>query len=350
MDPVDPPSSALLLESRSPAFDAPPPELRYPERIPPDIAAACAAQRQGRFEARPLRLWLLRDVIVACEGLVFDRDGALLRQSVTQHHPSEIDWARSQIAAGGDMARHTLPLVLGKKRGAANYGHWLLEILPMIHLARDLIRGGGLGVLVHDVTDPQLGGVMQDSLRRIGVADQDVRVCDARPVRVDRLILVEGLTSHGTYMSPRIMPCVAALRDGVAGAGHARVFIGRGAGMRRDFQSPEHVEALARAAGYHVMNPDHLTLPEQIACLRDARVVAGAMGAAMTNLVFAAPGAQIRMFAGASMPDTFFWFASTLCGHRYREMRCEQAEEVQGLFYDRALLAPDDDVRSFLGA
>jgi hypothetical protein len=37
-------------------------------------------------------------------------------------------------------------------------------------------------------------------------------------------------------------------------------------------------------------------------------------------------------------------------GHRYREMRCDQAEQVQGLFYDRALLVPDDDVRSFLAS
>ena len=350
MDLIDPPSASLLFETQSPSYDAPPPEIRYAERIPADIAAACGAQRQGHFEPRPVRIWLLRDVVVAYEGLVFDRDGNLFRQSVTQHHALEIDWARARMVDGPDMPHLTHPVVLGKKRGAANYGHFLLEILPMLQLARDRIRSDTLGALVHDVDDPQLGGVMQDSLRRIGVPDRLVGVSGLMPVRVDRLLLVEGLTVHGTYMSPLVAACIAVLRAGTRGAGHERVFIARGNEMRRDFRDSARVESLAREAGFHVMNPDGLTLPEQIACLHDARIVAGAMGAAMTNLVFAGAGARILMFAGATMPDTFFWFASTVFGHHYREMRCDQAERVQGLFYDRALLVPDDDVRSFLAS
>lgn len=350
---IEPPASSLLLEARSPAYAAPPPDRLGVEYMPPDILAACAAQMQGGFGARPLRIWLLRDVFVAMEGLVFDHQGRVFAPSVTQHHHTEIEWAAGQVDAairGADTERHTLPLVLGKKRGVSNYGHWLLEMLPSLHFARQRIGSDALGVLVHDVTEPQLGGVMLQSLRRIGVADRLVRVSGMAPVRVDRLLLVEGLTAHGMYMSPLVTPAMSALADGITGEGHERVFIRRGTDMRRDFADPSRIEMLARRAGYHVMDTDGLTLEQQIAQVRNAKVVAGAMGAAMTNLVFAAAGAEIRVFAGGAMPDTFFWFAATVTGRRFQELRCRQAEEVRGLPYDRALLVSDETVDAFLAA
>ncbi|MCQ8277828.1 glycosyltransferase family 61 protein [Acetobacteraceae bacterium KSS8] len=300
-----------------------------------------------------MRIWLLRDVFVAFEGLVFDDAGRLFAPSVTQHHHSEIEWARQQVVAARDSGlapRIDGPVILGSKRGAHNFGHWLIEMLPMLHFARERIQSGSLGVLVHNVTEPQLGGVMLHSLRRLGVPDTMVRVADVEPVRAERLLLVEGLTTHGVYMSPLIAPAIDSLMRDIPGEGHERVFIRRGRGMRRDFANPAHVEALARMHGFHVLDTEGLSLEQQIAALRDARVVAGAMGAAMTNLVFASPGAEIRMVAGADMPDTFFWFAATVTGRGYKELRCRQADEVQGLPYDRALMPTDAEIHAFLGS
>ena len=50
------------------------------------------------------------------------------------------------------------------------------------------------------------------------------------------------------------------------------------------------------------------------------------------------------------MPDTFFWFVATLFGHRYREVRCLQAEEPAptGVAYDRALLIDPPELRQLL--
>ena len=139
---IDPPSSCLLLEAQSPGFTAPPINRIGAELMPADVLAAGFAQSQGSFTPRPIRIWLLHDVFVAFEGLVFDRSGQLLAPSATQHHPSEIEWARARIAeaqTSGAVPRIDLPVVLGSKRGAHNYGHWLLEMLPMLHFARQRI-------------------------------------------------------------------------------------------------------------------------------------------------------------------------------------------------------------------
>ncbi len=350
---IDPPAASLLMQVESPGFETTAPDRVHAERIPPGIAAACNAQDLRRFASRPVRVWLLEDVVVGFEGLVFDRGGALYRASVTQHTPQEIQLAViavQQVMRGSLSPPCELPVVLAKKRGAANYGHWLMEMLPMLHLVMDRLRHAPLGVLVHDATDPQLGEVMQTSLRRLGMPDAHVRVTGLEPTAFRRLILVEGLTEHGTYMSPLVRDCHERLLHGVVGIGQERVFIARAAGMRRNFAEPLRIERLAEESGFHVLRPEDLGFADQMAALRDARVVAGALGAAMTSLAFARPPAQALLFAGAEMPDTFFWFLANLFGHAYREVRCLQAEARDAIFHDRDLLIDDDEFREQLAA
>lgn len=350
---IDPPDASILMQVTSPAFRPAPPEIVNPELVPDDVVAASWAERETRFASRPVTVWLLRDVFVVCEGLVFDADGRLYRPSVTQHSEAEVVWATAQVRLaleGRPATLHDDVLILGKKRGAGNYGHWLMEMLPALHLIVDRLRDERIGVLVHDVGDPQLGEVMQRSLRRIGIADDRVRVAGNVPVRVRRLILVEGLTRHGVYMSPLVRDCHERLMHGITGSGRERVFVARGDRMRRDFANPLQAEALAREFGFHVLQTAGLSLLQQVAALRDARVVAGAMGAAMTNLAFAHSPAQVVLFAGAEMPDTFFWFVSNHFKHHYREVRCRQTEPdaTSGASYDRALLIEDDELRRHL--
>lgn len=350
---IDPPDNAVLMRLASPEFSPAKPDIINPELTPASVFAAVAAQREPVFASRTVTAWLLHDVFVACEGLVFDRHGALYQPSITQHAEVDIDWAASQVRAaiaGATVPEHDGPLVLGKKRGAANYGHWLMEMLPMLHLVLGRVQGERLGVLVHDVGDPQLGEVMQSSMRRAGIADARVRISNQFPVRVRRLILVDGLTRHGTYMSPLVRACHERLAHDVSGSGHERVFIARGDGMRRDFARAAELEALAEKKGFHVLRTAGTTLVQQIGAVRDARIIAGAMGAAMTSIAFARPAAQVLMFAGAAMPDTFFWFIANHFGHHYREIRCRQQDGGSDASYDRDLLITDDEFGHHLAA
>lgn len=318
----------VLVSIRSPGVETSAPELEGAELIPGSVREACSAWRQRRFVPRDVVIRVARDVFVAAEGLVFDRDGQLLRYSVRQHEPEMIEQASRAVQdaiAGKPVRRHDLPLVLGKKRGASNYGHWMIEMLPALHLALSHLDDERIGVLLHDVDDPLLGQMMQQTLRRLGIEDRRVRVSGIEPVAIRELIMVEGLTEHGTYMSPLVCDCHERLAHGVPGHGIERVFLLRGPGMNRRFHDETHMTRLAAERGFTALSPTSLGLDGQIALMRDARLVVGVMGSAMTNLVYARHGTRATLFAPASMPDTFFWFIANLRGLHYREIRCAQS-------------------------
>ncbi len=325
---MEPADGTVLISGRSPGFETAAPELQGGELIPGPVRQACSAWEQRRFAPRDIVVRVVHDAFVAAEGLVFDHGGRLLSRSIRQHEPGMIDVAARAVRdalAGGPVRRHDLPLVLGKKRGASNYGHWMIEMLPALHLALAHLDDERIGVLVHDVDDALLGQMMQQTLRRLGIGDRRVRVSGVEPVRVRELIMVEGLTDHGIYMSPLVRDCHERLAHGVAGRGIERVFLLRGAGTNRRFRDETHMVRLAAERGFTVVSPAGLGLDGQIALMRDARLVAGVMGAAMTNLIYAREGARATLFAPAAMPDTFFWFIANLCGLHYREVRCAQS-------------------------
>ena len=325
---VEPAERTVLATIRSPGFRTIAPVFDGGVAIPDNVRQACTAWEQRCFAARDVVIRVVHDVYVAAEGLVFDRDGRLLRYSIRQHEPDMIEQAARAVQlaiAGAPLPRYDLPLVLGKKRGAFNYGHWMIETVPMLHLALSRLDDDAIGVLVHDVTDPMLGRIMQQTLRRLGIADHRVRVSGMEPVFVRELIMIEGMTDHGSYMSPLVRECHARLSHGVAGSGIERVFLLRGPSLSRRLPDEAHMTRMAIERKFVVLAPGSLDLDEQIALMRDARVVTGVMGAAMTNLIYAREGARAAIFAPASMPDTFFWFIANLCKLPYREIRCAQS-------------------------
>jgi len=330
-----PGQGSVVVRLGSPGFLARPPVIEPVGLVPDHVRQASGAWQQARFPPRDVLVRQLDDVLVAAEGLVFDGDGRLVPYSVREHEPELVAAAQeevSRIVRGSTCPRFgDMPLVLGKKRGAGNFGHWLIEILPGVDLILRRVGGGSVGVLVHDVTDPRLGQVMQDSLRRIGVADRQVRVSGMAPVRVGRLLMVEELTEHGSYMSPLVAECHERLAQGSPPASSPeRVLLMRPHGATRRPVAPARLAAVARARGFAVIEPAALDFSRQIALMRGARLALGVMGAQMTSMIYARPGARVTLLAPAGMPDTFFWFIAQLRGLAYREIRCRQEGREEG--------------------
>lgn len=274
----------------------------------------------GTFDHRPIDMIEVEDAYVTAQGLVFSGEGSVVTESVTQHSPKEVDQAtaafpRLRPVAAVVPGRH----VLMRKRGDHNYGHWLVECLPKAVVAAEASLPFD-GIAIPDASGPMVG-VIADSLNLLELDRYRItRTPTTGAYLFEKLILVDGLTTHGSYMSPLALGHLETLRAGQPGSGLKRIFIRRPGGARRISNEDVLCRALV-AQGFVSIDPTQLTLRQQISLLKDADVVVGALGAGLTNIVFAHRGALVINLAPATMPDTFFYFLAAHRQQRYIEIR-----------------------------
>jgi capsular polysaccharide biosynthesis protein len=322
----------IAAEVTSPGFLVPQPRIWHAERIPPEpLAAMAAAWNSALFLPRPIRIAAVDRVFVLAEGLVFGEDGDPLAATIEQHSPADVEAGRELIRRGAEAGN--IPHIAGeallcRKPGASNYGHWLAELLPRIWLLGKH-RSDPFPILVQHVGGP-LAAVMADSLMMLGIGRERIVMSGPAPISVERLLIVDGLTHHGTYMSPLVTTCLAELTASVPLRGPERLFVTRASVASRRFAAEPGVLDRASRAGFSLLEPSALPFRAQVAAFRAADCVAGAVGAGLANLLFARSGSRAYAFAPASMPDTFFWF---IAGHRgldLSDIRCESAGPPRG--------------------
>ena len=346
------PSSANIHTMSSPSFFMHRPKQHLYAPIPSGVLKQMEpAHSTEYFQTRNVQFYQLRNVYVVAEGLVFDEAGVVFLESITQHSQLEIEAASKALSELKTMAMPKRisgpPCVLCVKRGATNYGHWLMEMLPKAFLARQEITNTRLRFIVPEAIG-QLAGVIEDTLRLIGISEQDVirftaNLSGAEAVFFEDLIVISNLTEHGIYMSPLVMDCMETLGRTVLAGPHRKIFVLRPDGSGRQFSNEDQFRVFLQCSGFHLVDTSVLSFSDQVATFKGASHVAGAMGAAMTNIAFCRPGTSISMFAPANMPDTFYWFLSGLRQLSYDEIRCAPFGPVRGISsWDIDLLLPQD--------
>jgi capsular polysaccharide biosynthesis protein len=322
------PFGAKLLSVPSPAFAAKYPAIQHKELISSKLAAFLETiWTIGEFPARSIDFYRLRKVFVGFEGLVFDRELNVHPASVAGHAPDEIATARRQIGermADGSLPVHLRPSVLCKKRGTHNYGHFLVEMLSKAFLAKRHLRTQDLHYVV-GAEAGALGAVMRDALSMIEIEERQTIRCDRQPAFFSELILIDGLTEHGRFVSPLVFDCLERLAAMVPADGNDRIYVSRASAKFRKLSNEDELVPLLQDQGYAIVDPGLLSLRRQIAMFKSARSIIGVTGAALTNIVFSYPGASVTCLTPATMPETFFWFLSTLKDHRFLDVRLAEA-------------------------
>jgi capsular polysaccharide biosynthesis protein len=324
------PSTSRIDTFVSPSFTTSAPELINAENLTPklrDLYAVLWHQVQAEEE---IICSIVPDAIVEGPGLVFDRDLNLIQQTIHQATNEEIFAAARQIQhhiQNNLLTTQPGVTLLCEKAGIGNYGHWLIEMLPIAFLNLPHLQSGKWRLRL-PVASAAMNAVMRDSVDLIGVPTTQVDVRRPGPQRYEQLVVVHGLSHHGIRYSPRIIDCMKHLATTVPAQTVENVWISR-VGDRRSLRNEAGLcEALVEH-GWHVAETGRMTLRDQIGLFKGARRIAGVNGAGLTNLVFAAPGIEVTTFMPALMPDVFFWMLAGFKEQHYREVRCEQVEDEQ---------------------
>lgn len=315
---------------RSPAFETSYPGIRNPDLIGDHLRRQLnETWSTGVFEERPIEVFRLRDVFVIDECMVLDSELRLISNASDPCSDEELLRAGDRIRAA--QANQRLPCfvelgIMASRRATNNYGHFLIEMLPMAYLAAELFGAEEQKFYMHRA-DVAMMDVVLRAFRMLGHSLQKLVYRGfGEPVHFDELVVVRGLTQHGTYMSPRALDAATALAQAVPPGSDRRIFVRRMPGWRRGRSLVNEAALCERlqAMGYRIVDPGAMSLEAQIALFSGADDVIGVIGAAMTNIVFCRPGTRITMLVPSHFPDTFFWFLAQHRGLDYSELRCEQ--------------------------
>ena len=304
------------------------PDIVNPDLVPNYFRTFCEGLLSNVQAPAPVRWSVIPDAIVEGPGLVYDRDLNLIRESIHETSQRDIDiftWSVTENTRTGSIPRREGVTLLCEKAGIGNYGHWLVEMLPVVHLMLPEIFRWGWKIRL-PAASAEMTAVMEASLELLGIPKSKIAIRVAGPEAYERLVMVTGLTHHGQFYSPRVVETAEALSDKVWPGAPADVWVTRANSSRRLLYEEDVVTALA-SRNWTIVDPSQMTLRHQIAVFKGARRIAGVTGAGLTNLVFAPRGAQIISFMPSQMPDIFYWVLSDLKEHRYREIRCPEAAE-----------------------
>ncbi|MCJ8352839.1 glycosyltransferase family 61 protein [Novacetimonas hansenii] len=322
----------------SPEFHTSPPFVVNKEYIPPNIVQAMDKGWCTRIhQKRHVNVYHIKNVFVTEEGLVLTSKGDVLQQSITQHSNSDLERALYNITNKSPIHIHGKTLLL-RKRGDTNYGHWNVEVLPKLWLIDGVIEFQNLflprgGAEMNRVYRDSISYSTKNEYNKIYACKEDV-------YKIDDLILIDGMTKHGTYMSPLAFSRTDDIVKKVPGSGLKKVFISR-EGCLRNINEEEALLKIINGMGFVKINPKNLSYIEQVRYLKDANIVVGVLGAGLTNIMFCKKDTKVISICPAAMPDTFYYLISQIRGYKYVEIR---ERNVNGDFSRNSIMSWGDEI------
>lgn len=231
------------------------------------------------------------------DGFILHRDGRLLVSGDLKLFPKHVtDIAVPREAAFAARPRRRVAGKVAQVISAGHliYGHWLAEILPRLGVLE--AAGYAIETLTFPVpADTPAFGL--ELLRLCGVPESRILRYEADEVLCADELLLVTLMHNGIRYSPLLERAVALFKRGVTKAGHslvarhapARIFLARGRGNRK-LHNRDAIEKMAQDAGFVLVRPETLSLPEQFALFAGAREIAGEYGSAFHTALFSPAG------------------------------------------------------------
>ncbi len=186
------------------------------------------------------------------------------------------------------------PVLLATAGEPDNWGRWIVQVLPkLVHFARTYQAGP----LLCRMDKPWQWKIAA----HLGIPPDAIVPHDpGRSYRCAQVSLLQHTSADGTVSTQEHALfqglADAACRDGAPG--HERIFVSRLGASRRqpDYRALRDEEALIAALqslGFVAIEPETLSLTEQIQAFARARVVIGLGGAGMFNVAFCRPGTKL---------------------------------------------------------
>jgi capsular polysaccharide biosynthesis protein len=250
-------------------------------------------------------------------GLVLLPDGAFT---------SEVTFTREHLVQQpAYLAR--LPRKAHRKRGdyfsllslwahQPNYYHWIHDAMLRLHLLLPHLPNE-----IRFIVPPDLRPFQLDSLGLLGISPDRLCAYAGKELwELEALYFAPTASSAGSN-SPAAIRWFRELAWSTYGfnpaAGTRRIYISRRRTRYRRIVNEPEIERVLSDFGFETCLLEDLELREQVELMTQAEAIVSASGAALTNMIFAPPGAKILVMVEPVQVSPFFWTMSEAAGHQY---------------------------------
>ena len=222
-------------------------------------------------------------------------------------HPVFSDWQRKRVEAlAGDWVVLQTPQ-------AGVYYHWMLEVLPRVHV----LRGAGMLDGAARYLVPPLEAFHRETLAAAGIPEGRLRVCDpGTRYRCERLVCTSDLCPEGTV--ERLAPWLKTLFGVASAPGRSGVlYVTRKQAGLREVVDEERLVAVVESFGGRAVSLEGLPVAEQARLFAGSRCIVSPHGSSLANLVFCHPGTAIIEMAAPAYVRLLYPRRGTRLGLRY---------------------------------
>ena len=279
------------------------------------LAAAPAALFTRRHATEPLSIYRLRDVVLEAGTMALYKDGEPIPE--TLYMATQADYERALTKpivlkpAGPDWH-----YIIGGNRAAGSYYHWMTQSLPAIDwgLRRQPQANVALAL-------PPLRPWQEETLALLGYASAPRLTLDAAGHYA--LVSAEYAEFLGVRMAGLLSHAAAAtytrLRVAVppASGGDKTIYVARTNSARRLAVNEAALIAMLQQQGVRIVVPGSLTVAQQIATFRAARLVIGPHGAGLSNIIGCEPGAHLYELLPSHYANFCYSRLAQTCGLHY---------------------------------
>lgn len=174
--------------------------------------------------------------------------------------------------------------------GSRNHFHLLMDFLPRLYclsLSPEL-RGMRFVIDAEMMASQQL--IVRSLLNNFGISTPQLIPVDPGIYRIENSFVVSRLSRS---LATRIWTTHLCPIDHTKTRGPERLFVIRDGVTKRRLINQNQIASHLRTVGFECVDPAKLAFEDQIHLFSNARLIIGAHGAALTNILFAPPGATL---------------------------------------------------------
>lgn len=287
------------------------------------MPAYLAADLFAEFDLGGVGCYRLHQAQITADAVLLHNGQALW--SLALNHPEHlVARIAAQDRTGWPVRRVAGQVAILHGPGYDVYGHWLVDFLPRLYV----LSLAGFDILrLKFVLPADIPGFALEFLRLIGIPAAHLVRHESRSelIEADECVVPTILR-----LKSRLSPLFNAASQfwierfrANAGLGAKpptgqKIFVSRAAAQgNRTLKNRAQIEEMAVRAGYRIVHPQALPLPDQCAIFAGATEIAGEYGSGLHGSIFAPPGAVICALRGTSHAPGFVQSAlAAACGHQ----------------------------------